>query len=134
MARAMGGGFDDLRVVARVARATDEAQSGVMLARVRPGGVFELLTSVAWARALGCVPEQLNGKSLRELMQLELPTGKDIVAALFDERIAQPLEVMLRCTDERRKPCRLHRRHDAYEGEVFVVAEEVDERVRRDAS
>ena len=31
--------------------------SDVMLARLRPGGIFELLTSDAWARALGYPPE-----------------------------------------------------------------------------
>lgn len=113
----------DLRVVVPVP-AKDKGQSGVMLARVRPGGLFELLTGVAWARALGYPPQELNGTSLRDLMWLEKPAAMDVVAALLDEKL-QPLEVSLRCKDERRKRFRLHRRFDAYEGSVFVVADEL---------
>ncbi len=102
-----------------------------MLARVRPTGTFELLSAAAWARVLGYPPEELNGTSLRDLMQLEKPFAEEIVAALLDESDVQaPLEVTLRCKNERRKRVRLYRRFDDYEKAVFVLAEEfVEERV-----
>ena len=103
------------------------AESGVMLARVRRSGLFELLTAAAWARALGYLPDELSGKSLRELMQLEGRAAREVVAALLDEEDVQPLEVMLRCRDERRKCFRFYRRFDPYEQAVFVVADEVSE-------
>ena len=116
----------DLVVVVCIRPAKSCAQSRVMLARVRPIGIFEVLTAAAWAQALGYPPEELNGTSLRDLMRLEKPTAMDIVAALLDEGV-QPLEVTLRCKDERRKRFSLHRRFDAYEEAVFVVADELAE-------
>jgi PAS domain-containing protein len=101
------------------------AQSRVMLARVRPAGIFELLTAAAWARALGYSPDELSGRSLRELMGLEHRAAGEIVAALLDRDDARPLDVALRCKDERRKFFRFHRRFDAYEEVMFVVADEL---------
>lgn len=99
-----------------------------MMARALPTGIFELLTAEAWARALGCPPTQLDGKSLRSLMRLETPATMDVVAALLDEKDGQPLEVSLQCHQERRKRFRLYRRFDDYGKAVFVVADElVDE-------
>lgn len=98
-----------------------------MLARVRPGGVFELLTAAAWSAALGYAPDELRGRSLRDLMQLANPAAGEVVSALFDDAGAQALDVKLRCKDERRKSFRLHRRFDAYEEALFVVAEELSE-------
>jgi len=103
------------------------AQSGVMLARVRRSGKFELLTAAAWARALGYLPEELSGKALRELMPLEKRAAREVVTALLDDGDDRPLEVTLRCKDERRKCFRLYRRFDPYEQAVFVLADEVSE-------
>ena len=103
------------------------AHSGVMLARVRRSGMFELLTAAAWARALGYLPEELSGKSLRELMQLETRAAREVFMALLDEEDARPLEITLRCKDERRKSFRLYRRFDPYEQAVFVLADDVSE-------
>src|SRR5688572_8736703 len=116
----------DLVVVVCIRPAKSCAQSRVMLARVRPRGIFEVLTAAAWAQALGYPPEKLNGTSLRHLMRLEKPAATDIVAALLDQE-EQPLEVSLRCKDERRKRFSLHRRFDAYEDAVFLVADELAE-------
>lgn len=96
-----------------------------MLARIRPSGLFELLSAAAWARALGYRPDELSGRSTRELMHLEEPAAGDVVAALLDENDAPPLHVTLRCKDDRRKRFRLHRRFDPYDKAVFVVADEV---------
>lgn len=103
------------------------AESGVMLARVRRSGMFELLTAAAWAQTLGYLPEELSGKSLRELMPLEKHAAGEVVATLLDEHDARPVEITLRCKDERRKSFRLYRRFDPYEQAVFVVADEVSE-------
>lgn len=120
----------DLVVVVCIKPAKSCAQSRVMLARVRPTGIFELLTAEAWARALGYPPDQLNGRSLRGLMRLEKPAAQDVVAALLGESEAEPLEVTLQCKNERRKRYRLYRGFDAYEEAMFVVADElVEERV-----
>ena len=113
-------------VVVCIRPAKSCAESRVMLARVRPMGIFELLTAAAWAQALGYPPEELNGTSLRDLMRLEKPAATDIVTALLDEE-EQPLEVSLRCKDERRKRFSLHRRFDTYEEAVFLVADELAE-------
>lgn len=113
-------------VVVCIRPANGSAQSGLMLARVRPRGTFEVLTAAAWALALGYPPEELNGASLRDLMQLEKPAATDIVTALLDEE-DQPLEVSVRCKDERRKRFSLHRRFDAYGEAVFLVADELAE-------
>lgn len=96
-----------------------------MLARVRRSGLFELLTAEAWALALGYRPEELTGKSLCELMAPDARPGATVVAALLDEQDVRPLEITLRCKDQRRKCFRLYRRFDAYEKAVFVVADEV---------
>ena len=116
----------DLVLVLRVRPGKTCAQSGVMLARIRPGGLFELLTAAAWAQALGYTADELNGKSLRELMQLGKRAAGKVVAALLDEKHAQPLDVSLRCKDERRKSFRFHRRFDPYEKAIFVVADPRD--------
>jgi hypothetical protein len=114
----------DLMLVLCVNPGRTCAQSDVMLARLRPGGVFELLTSSAWARALGYPPEELSGKTLRELMSFENPAD-EIIPALLDPNAAEPLDVTLRCKDEARKCFRFHRRFDPHEETLFLVAEEV---------
>lgn len=103
-------------------------QSDLMMARVRPNGIFELLSAAAWARTLGYAPGELSGKSLRELMRLEKPAAGQLVAALLNNKNPdQPLEITLRCKDERRKPFRLHRRFDPYQDTIYVVADELPE-------
>ena len=99
--------------------------SGVMMACVRPSGLFELLSVEAWARALGYAPDELSGKSLREL--IEKPAAGRVVSALLDHEDAQPLDITLRCKDERRKHFRFHRRFDPYQDAMYVVADELPE-------
>lgn len=95
-----------------------------MMARVRPSGLFELLTAAAWGRALGYTPDELSGKSLRALMQLESPAAGELVTALLNIKDVAPLDVALRCKNSRRKYFRFHRRFDAYQNTVYVVADE----------
>lgn len=93
------------------------------MARVRPSGLFELLSVEAWARALGYAPDELSGKPLREL--IERPAPGRVVSALLDQDDAQPLDITLRCKDEQRKRFRLHRRFDPYQDAMYVVADEL---------
>jgi hypothetical protein len=60
-------------------------------------------------------------------MQPGKPAAGEVVAALLEEQDVQPLEITLRCKDERRKSFRFYRRFDPYEQAVFVVADEVSE-------
>ena len=99
--------------------------SAVMMARVRPSGLFELLSVEAWARALGYAPDELSGKPLREL--IEKPATGRVVSALLDREDAEPLDVTLRCKNQRRKSFRLHRRFDPYQDAMYVVADELPE-------
>lgn len=101
------------------------AQSDVMLARMHPAGIFELLTAGAWARALGYAPEELSGRSLRELVALEKSATATLVTALLDTSAAEPTDVTLRCKDERRKYFRFHRRFDPHGESIFVFADEL---------
>ena len=102
-------------------------ESDVMMARVRPSGMFELLSAAAWARALGYASDELSGKSLCELMPLEKPAAGRVVAALLDNQDPQPLDLTLRCKDEQRKRFRFHRRFDSYQDAIYVVADELPE-------
>lgn len=100
------------------------AESALMLARIR-SGLFELLTAAVWARALGYRPAELSGRSLSELLHGK-PDAAELAAALLDEHHdRRPLEVTLRCKDQRRKRFRLYWRIDPYEKDVFVLADEI---------
>ena len=115
----------DLIVALCAKPGTAAAQSEVLLARLRPEGIFELLTAGAWARTLGYRPEELSGRSLCELMPLEKSATAAIVTALLDTSAAHPLDVTLRCKDERRKYFRFHRRFDPHGESIFLVADEL---------
>ena len=117
---------DDL-VLAKRARPgkREEAPSRVLLARIDRSSEFQLLNAGAWATALGYGGDELIGKSLRELMPLERPAAAGLISALLDEIDDAPLDVTLRCKDDRRKCFRLHRRFDAYGEAIYVVAEEL---------
>jgi len=102
-------------------------ESEVMMARVRPSGLFELLSAAAWARALGYTADELSGKALSELMPLEGRAARQVVAELLDQKGTHSLEVTLRCKDQGRKYFRFHRRFDPYQEAVYVVADELAE-------
>ena len=117
----------DLVLVLSVNPGKTCTETDIMMARVRSSGIFELLSAAAWARALGYAPDELSGKSMRDLMQLEKPAAGGLVAALLDNKDARPLDVTLRCKDERRKRFRLHRRFDPYQDAMYVLADELPE-------
>lgn len=115
----------DLVLVAS-ARDDARAQPGVMLARIHASRAsFELLSTAAWARALGYPPEELIGKSLCQLLALDTPAAGELLAVLVDAKDSRPLDVTLRCKDSRGKVFRFHRRLDPYGEAIFVLAEEL---------
>lgn len=101
------------------------ARSEVMLARLDPRGRFELLTAAPWARALGYPLAELSGKPLRELIPLAHDAAHGVVAALLDAVDTRPLDVTLRCKDERLKRFRFYRRYDSDDRMIFVLADEI---------
>jgi len=101
--------------------------SDLMMARVQPTGVFELLSPAAWARELGYPLDELSGKSLCELIFLEKPAAGEVVAALLDRNAVHSLEITLRCKDQRRKFFTFHRRFDPHGDAIYVVADKVSE-------
>jgi hypothetical protein len=115
----------DMMVALCVSPGKSCAGSALMLARILPGGMFELLSAAAWANSLGYSPQELSGKWLHDLMPFGRPAASEVAAALLGEQEAPPLEVTLRCKDERRKSFRLHRRFDPYDHAMFVLADEV---------
>ena len=115
----------DLMFVLGVKAGKTRAQSDLMLARLFPSGIIELENWTAWSRVLGYLPVELSGKSLRELMPLGHAAAGEVVAALLDTAAVEPLDVTLRCKDQRRKRLRLHRRFDPHEQAVFLLAEEL---------
>ena len=61
-------------------------------------------------------------------MSVERRAADEVVDMLLDEKNVQsPLEVTLRCKDERRKYFRFHRRFDPYGDAIYVIADEVAE-------
>ena len=115
----------DLVLVLSVSPGKACTGSAVMMARVRPSGLFELLSVEAWACALGYAPGELDGIPLREL--IEKPAASRVLSALLDDQDAHPVDVTLRCKNQRRKSFRLHRRFDPYQDAMYVVADELPE-------
>jgi len=105
----------------------------VMMARVQPSGIFELLSAAAWARALGYALDELSGKSLTELMPVEKRAAGEVVSALLDKTDVQSLRITLRCKDKQRKFFRFHRRYDPYGDAIYLVADEVSALANLDA-
>lgn len=116
---------NDLVLMACRNPSTSCAHSDLLMARLPAGGIFELLSSDAWARALGYLPGELSGKGLRELMPLETRAASEILADLLDPAADAPLDVPLRCKDAQRKYFRFYRRFDDRAATIFLVADEL---------
>jgi hypothetical protein len=95
----------------------------VLLARAHFHGTLELLTA-AWERSLGYGRHELRGKTLCQLMGSHTKEAARAVAAILDEHSSDPVDLTLRCRGGEAKAMRLHRRFDAYERKMFIVAEE----------
>jgi hypothetical protein len=113
---------DDLTLSMRVNPGDTYEWSRVLLARAHFDGTLELLTA-AWERALGYGRHELAGKTLCQLLAPGEPAAA-AVAAIPDERNIDAVDLSMRCRDGREKRLRLHRRLDAYERTVFIVAED----------
>jgi hypothetical protein len=116
----------DLMLVARARKARlKEAPAGrrAMLAHIPSSGVFELLDAAPWTRALGYTHEELGGKWLCDLMEVDGPAAREVIAALLDGD-DRSLEVTLRCKDGGRKSFTFYRRFDAYAAAIFVLADD----------
>jgi len=111
----------DLTLAVHVTSGDTYEWSQVLLARASFRGTLEFLTA-AWERALGYGRQEINGKTLGKLMRSGRPAA--VVAAILDERNADPVDLTLRCRSGAAKRFRLHRRIDDYLRQVFIVAEE----------
>ena len=99
--------------------------SQVLLARARFDGTLQLLTA-GWERVLGYRRGELDGRTLLQLMWANRrSTAAAVVTALLDTSAAHPLDVTLRCKDERNKYFRFHRRFDPHGESIFLVADEL---------
>lgn len=99
--------------------------ASTLLARTDPGGALELLTA-AWERLLGYGRRELEGKALSELLAADRAADGMIagaVAAIFDERSMQSVDLTLRCRGGERKSLRLHRRLHASTHTIYIVGE-----------
>jgi PAS domain-containing protein len=111
----------DFTIAVHVSAGDTYEWSNVLLARVSPDGLLELLTA-AWERLLGYGRREFTGKTLRQLMR---PGERaDVVAAILDHHNMEPVDLTLLCRDGRPKHLRLHRRFDEYGHKMFIVAEE----------
>jgi hypothetical protein len=113
----------DLRLALHVTPGDTYEWSQVLLARAKANGTLELLTA-AWENLLGYGRQELAGKTLQHFMQPGDATS--VVASILDRDDMAPVDVTLRCRNGHGKTLRLHRRFDAYEGHMFIVAEELD--------
>ena len=111
----------DLSLAVHVTPGDTYEWSQVLLAKASFNGTFKLLTA-AWERVLGYGREEIAGKTLGKLMRSSRPAA--VVAAILDERNADPVDLTLSCRGGAAKRFRLHRRVDDYLREVFIVAEE----------
>lgn len=95
--------------------------SKVLLARARFDGRFELLTS-AWEQVLGYGRRELGGKTFAELLGSRKAAAAAVGAILHkSSRVA--VDLSMRGRDQALKSLRLHRRFDADDCMMFIVAE-----------
>jgi hypothetical protein len=117
---------DDLRLSVPVAQGRACESSRVLLAQAHLCGTLELLTS-AWEKLLGYGGEELAEKMLSHFLRTNRSTAT--VAAILDEQTPDPLELTVCCRAGRIKNLRLYRRFDPQIAVVYIVAEEMPERL-----
>jgi hypothetical protein len=119
----------DLTLAAHVTPGDTYEWSQVLLARASFRGTLEFLTA-AWEQVLGYGRHEFAGKTLGKLLRSARPAA--LVAAILDERNANPVDLTLHCRDGAAKRFRLHRRFDDYQRHVYIVAEERLSSIGRD--
>ena len=97
--------------------------SKVLLATADLNGTLQLLTS-GWERVLGYGREELEGKTLADLLWADRRGPARTVAAILDPLSMDAVELRVRCRSGAGKCFTLHRRYDEQERMVYIVAEE----------
>lgn len=101
--------------------------SNVLLATADFDGTLQLLTS-GWERALGYGREELEGKTLADLLWCDRRGAAAGVTAILGCVDMGPVDLRVRCRDGAGKCLRLHRRYDKQEQMMYIVAEEMPAR------
>ena len=99
--------------------------SQVLLAVAAFDGTLQLLTS-GWERMLGYGREELRSKTFQQLLECGECDVAAAVAAILDRGDARPVQLRMRHRNGLTKAFRLHRRYDADEQLMYLVAEERD--------
>jgi PAS domain-containing protein len=97
--------------------------SKVLLATADFNGKLQLLTS-GWERLLGYQRQELEGKTLVDLLWSNRRHAANTVTAILDPLDMRPLDLRMRCRNGLGKCLRLHRRYDKLEHMMYIVAEE----------
>ena len=97
--------------------------SNVLLATADFDGTLQLLTS-GWERLLGYGREELEEKTLADLLWCDRHSAAVAVAAILDRLDMGPVDLRVRCRNSLGKCLRLHRRYDKQEQMMYIVAEE----------
>jgi hypothetical protein len=113
----------DFRLVLHHSLSDSYELSQVLLAKAGFDGTLQLLTS-CWERALGYPREELNRRTLLQLMWSDRRNAAAAVAAILDDLDMAPVNVRMRCKNGLAKGFRLHRHHDRHESMMYILAEE----------
>ena len=113
----------DFRLVFHDSLSDSYELSSVLLATADFDGTLQLLTS-GWERVLGYGREELERKTLADLLWPDRRGAARTVAAILDPLSADPVELQVRCRSGGGKSFTLHRRYDKQERMVYIVAEE----------
>src|SRR6185436_12212388 len=110
----------DFRLVFHNSLSDSYELSKVLLATADSNGTLQLLTS-GWERALGYGREELEGKTLADLLWSDRRGAARTVAAILDPLRMGPVELRVRCRSGLGKRLRLHRRYDRHERMIYIV-------------
>jgi PAS domain S-box-containing protein len=139
--RAVSPGPTDFSLVFHDSLSDSYELSKVLLATADFDGKLQLLTS-GWERLLGYQRQELEGKTLVDLLWSDRRQAATTVTAILDHLDMRPLDLRVRCRNGSGKCLRLHRRYDRLEHMMYIVAEEtanaplaaVRERIERRAA
>ena len=90
--------------------------SSVLLATADFDGTLQLLTS-GWERMLGYGRQEIEGKTLLDLLWSDHRSAAAAVAAILERVAMGPVELRIRCRNGQGKRLRLHRRFDQQEAD-----------------
>jgi PAS domain S-box-containing protein len=113
----------DFRLIFHDSLSDSYELSTVLLASADIDGTLQLLTS-GWERVLGYGREELEGKTLADLLWSDRRGAARTVAAILDPLNLGAVDIGVRCRSGVGKRFRLHRRYDKQERMVYIVAEE----------